>query len=224
METNVQVFRGFFDSKVKIQNVSQQEQLLIKPILVKLSLLVGISVLLSAILGIVGYQSEEISKQVGQQSLEYIEALQFYHIVGIALKGLLTPVFYLFFSVLLTYYLLKEIRVGVLVHIHLLFIWLILLNQMVELVLFYFWGIPAISSPISLGIVAQILLDHPLFIHILTEVNLIYIGGLVYLTILLQSVSTKQRVEIGLIVFLVHFILALAGAGISVINIEEWMN
>jgi hypothetical protein len=224
METNVQVFRGFFYSKVKIQNVSQQEQLLIKPIFVKLSLLVGISVLLSAIFGIVGYHSEGISKQVGQHSMAYIEVLQFYHIVGIALKGLLTPIFYLFFSVLLSYYLLKEIRVGVLVHTHLLFIWLILLNQLVELLLFYFWGIPAISSPISLGIVAQILFDHPLFIHLLSEINLIYIGGLVYLTLLLQSVSTKQRVEIGLVVILVHFILALAGAGISVINIEELLN
>jgi hypothetical protein len=225
METNVPILRGFFHSKAYIQSVSTQEQLLIKPLLLKFSLLVSLSFLISVLFGIAGYSSEEISMKVSKYSFEYIEALQLYHVVGLGIKGFLLPVFYLLLSTLLSYLFLKEIKVGVLLHIHLLFLWFILLNQAIELVLFYFWGMPAISSPISLGIVAQILLDHPLFIHILAEINLIHLVGLVYLSTIIQSVSTKKRVEIGLVVVVVvHTIIIIAGASISVINIEDLLN
>ncbi|WP_456276099.1 hypothetical protein [Bacillus sp. AK128] len=224
METNVQVpVRRFFQSREYIQNVSKQEQLLLKPVFLKLSLFVCLSVLFSGTLGMVGYNSEEISKLLAQ-SPESIEALQFFHVLGLGIQGLLTPIFYLLLSVLLSYFLLKELKIGTLLHIHLLFIWFILLNQLIELAVFYFFGIPAISSPISLGIVAQILLDHPLFIHFFSQINLVYIGGLVYLVSILQTVSTKKKAELIMVVLVVHLIIAIASAGISVINIEALLN
>ncbi|WP_246938992.1 hypothetical protein [Bacillus pinisoli] len=221
MESNVHVIRGIFQSKAYIQKVSEQEQVLIKPILLKTSLLVGMSLLLSTLLGLAGYHTEEISKLVNQTSMKEIEALQFYHVLGLGLKGLILPILYVLLSSSLSYLFMREIKWGVLVHIHLLFVWFLLLNQAIELGLFYFFGIPSISSPLSLGIVGQILLDHPLFIHILSHINLVYLGGVLYITLLLKSVTSRKKLEIGLIVVGIHLLLAIIAAGISVINIDS---
>ena len=98
MESNVHVIRGIFDSKAYINKVSEQEQFWIRPVLLKASLLLGISVLLSTLLGRSGFYTEDLSKLVNQTSMEEIEALQFYHVMGLGLKGLVVPIFYVLLS------------------------------------------------------------------------------------------------------------------------------
>jgi hypothetical protein len=220
METNIQTFRGFFQSKSYIHKVTVQEKILVKPIIMKLSLLVLLSIVLSISLGTLGYGSEGISRQITQQSNEYIASLQFFHATGLVLKGMFYPILYLLLAVTLSSFLFKDIRVGVLVHIHLYFIAFIVLNQAVQLVLFYFWGLPAISSPFSLGILSQIYVEQSFFNHFLSYINLFYIAGLVYLVALIDSISTRKRGNITIMLIGIHLFIALVGSGISVIDID----
>jgi hypothetical protein len=224
METNIQTFRGFFQSKSYIHKVTVQEKILVKPIIIKLSLLVLLNIVLSISLGMFGYGSEGISRQITQQSNGYIESLQFFHATGLVLKGIFYPILYLLLAVTLSFFFFKDIRVGVLVHIHLYFLVFMVLNQAVQLALFYFWGLPAISSPFSLGIVSQIFVDQPFFNHLFSDINLFYIAGLIYLVTLIDSITIRKRGNIIIILIGIHLFIALVGSGISVIDIDALLN
>ncbi|MFZ3589872.1 hypothetical protein ACOI1C_11455 [Bacillus sp. DJP31] len=223
MQTNIQALRGFFQPKSYIHRLTSQEQTSIKPIIVKLSFLLLVSLVVSILYSLMGYGTEVISKGLADYSTSEIAALQTFHTVGLLLKGFFYPIFYLTLSVLLSYFFFRESSLIVYIHIHLYFIAFIMLNHVAQVFLFYTWGIPSISSPFSLGIVGQLLFNHPFLIHFMSYLNLFFIAGIVLLFILLNRISSKKPMINALIVVGIHLFLALLGAGISMINIDAML-
>ncbi len=220
MQSNIQAFRGFFQPNSYIQKLTTQEQPSIKPIIVKLSLLLLTSVIISIFYSLLGYGTEVISRDLAEYSTSEIAVLQTLHSLGLLLKGVFYPLFYLSLSVLLSFLFFRESSLNVLIHIHLYFIGFIVLNHIVQVVLFFTWGIPSISSPLSLGIVGQLLFEQPFMINLLSYINLFYIAGIALLVSLINRISTKKTMTNILIVVGIHLFLALLGSAISVINID----
>jgi hypothetical protein len=220
MEITFQTVRGFFQPISYINKLSAQEDLSVKPLVGKVSILLSLSVLLSILYGMLGYRSEEIARVLGQHPDSYIEALQLLHATGIVFKSLVYPLFYFFLSTLAAYLFFKDISLKVLLFIHHYFIAFIVVHQAVHVILYYLFGIPTISSPFSLGIMVQILTDSPFLINLSSYFNLFYVTGMIFIMVLMKQQTSIRPLLAVLYIMGIHLFIALLGAGVSMINID----
>jgi hypothetical protein len=220
MEITIQRVRGFFQPRSYINKITAQEHVSVKPLIGRVSFLLLLSILVSILYSFFGYRSEGIAIIISQHSEGHIESLQFLHAVGIVLKGIFYPLFYLFLSTLAAYLFFKDSSVKILLVVHHYFIAFIVLHQLVHAILFYLFGIPTISSPFSLGILAQVMTENQFLINFSSYINLFYIGGTVLLIALMNQHSSRKLTHTSLYIAGIHLLIALIGAGVSMIKVD----
>lgn len=220
MEANLGTIRDIFQPKSYINRLSIKEDLSIKPVIRNVAILLSLFVMTSFLYSTLGYRTEEIATELSKQSKSYIETMQWLHTIGIMLKAIVYPLLYLLISTLAFYLFFKEINIKVLLYIGQYFLVFMFLYETIHLLLFYFWGVPMVSSPFSLGVVMQILTEHPFLINLSSYVNLFYLGGMTVSILLINEQTERRALHSSLYIIGIHLLLALIGAGISVVNID----
>lgn len=224
METKLEVIREIFKPKSYINQLSMKEDLSIKPLVRNISVVFVIYAITSFLYSSIGYRTEGIAVQLSKESNSYIETMLWLHSFGMLTKAIVYPLFYLLITTVAYRLFFKDYRTKVLLYIGQYFLVIIMLYQITQLLLFYYWGIPAISSPFSLGIVMQIVTNHSFLIHLSSYVNLFYLGGLAIVVMLLNEESSRKTLHTALFIIGIHLLLALIGAGVSVINIDALLH
>ncbi|KAA0547445.1 hypothetical protein FZW96_11325 [Bacillus sp. BGMRC 2118] len=220
METNLWAIREIFQPKSYINRLSIKEDLSIKPFMRNVSVLVVLFVISSFLFSMTGYRTEGIAAELSKEPNSYIETMQWLHGFGMILKGIVYPLFYLAVTTLAFYLFFKEIHIKILLYIGQYFLLFMYLYQVVQLLLFHYWGIPVISSPFSLGIVMQIVTDQSFVINLSSYVNLFYLAGVLLIIMLINQQTERRALHTSLYIIGIHLLLALIGAGLSMINVD----
>lgn len=170
--------------------------------------LIGISIIVSAIASYFGFGTEEIMKNMDKASGERLEAAKIFFGIGNVVSGLLFPFFITIFFALY-YWIFFEASFSQLFKLQMYPMFILVLEKVLNLPFFYFVGNHKELSPFGLGIVTQLLTDHPMLTTLISQFTIFQAWAAIIQIISLKKMSEKPLSTISLIVIGGHLIYIL---------------
>lgn len=203
----VRLLEGIFQPLTYFEKHKQSEQ--VKGLPLRIALIVGLSLLLSAVGAYLGIGTEEIMKMMDRIERDRLEFAKFYFGVGNVLSGFIFPLFIMFFFSLFFWPFFNHIRFINIFTIQLFPAFLFTIEKMLNVPLLYLLGISTESSPFGFGVLIQLISEQPFLVNFISHLTIFQIWATCLQIIAFRKMSNKTMKSITGTVLFAHFIYIL---------------
>jgi hypothetical protein len=186
----------------------------------RLFALILLSMAIFWVSGLAGIGSNPISTMLHLLSPSEYEARKFWFSIGRLLLGLLFAAIILVIPSLF-YWTITEVPLKKLMIIQMNVLLIFLIGKVVSILLVILFGLDWISSPLSLGVIAQSLTNNPWVVRFMGTISLFQIWSIWLQFIALKSLSPKSSKMLFLIITSVHLLFWIFTATLSYIDLTE---
>jgi hypothetical protein len=218
LNNTIEVFRGLFNYNYytyKLRDTERFPEIWKKTIL--FILLSGLIFGFSAYLGI---DSEYLSKKLTSIPRTEYELNKFLFLAGQTLQGLVFGAIILFLPALF-FWTVTDLEFKRLLTIQLFVIPILLLEKLLIVPMALYLGLTKISSPFSLGVIAQYITGNDFIVHFLAYISIFKIWAIFIEYKYLKAMTDKNPKIILLLILAIHLIIWLFAALFSFIQMDK---
>ncbi|AZU60382.1 hypothetical protein [Neobacillus mesonae] len=203
----VRLIEGTFQPSAHFIGLKETEQ--VKGISLKIAVIIGSSMLVSAVGAYLGAGTEEIMKSMDTVGREKLEFAKLIFGIGEVLSGLLSPLFIMFFFALFFWPFFSQMNFGKILSIQLFPAFLYTVEKLLNVPLFLLLGISKESSPFGLGVLTQLITNQTYLVNLFSQITIFQIWSACLQVIAFRKMSDKPMSLIVLIVIFTHIIYML---------------
>jgi hypothetical protein len=203
----VRLLEGTFQPFTHFEQLRQSEQ--VKGLPLRIAMIIGLSLLLSAVGAYLGIGTEEIMKTMDRIDRQKLEFSKLLFGIGEVVSGLFFPLFIMFFFSLFFWLFFKQISFINILTIQLFPAFLFIIEKMLNFPLSYLLGISRESSPLGLGVLIQVISEQPLLVNFISHLTIFQIWGACLQIIAFHQMSDKKMKSIIATVLFAHIIYIL---------------
>jgi hypothetical protein len=207
---HIQLIRGIIQPYYHFSQISQAEE--VKGSIWRLFVLILCSGLLNGLAAYFGLGTEEIMKNMNTITTTKLEWAKVLFGIGHVLGGMLFPVFFMFFFSILFLSFFKEVRFDRLLVVQLYALFILIIEKLLNIPLYFVLGIDKTLSPYGLGIIIQLITDNTFLIHFLSSINFFQVWAAFIQIIALKVISEKSLSFITSVVFGLHLLFIIFGS------------
>ena len=218
MENRIEVFRGLFNHNYYTYKLRSAERF--PGVWKKTILFILLSGLIFGISGYIGVDSEYISKKLTSIPRAEYEMNKFLFLAGQILQGLVFGAIMLFLPALF-FWTLTDLEFKRLLTIQLFVMPILLLEKFLFVPMAVYLGLTKISSPLSLGVIAQYITGNDFVIHFLAYISIFKIWAIFIEYKYLKAMTDKNPKIVLLLVLAINLIIWLFAALIAFVRMEN---
>jgi hypothetical protein len=218
MENNIEVFRGLFNYNYYTYKLRDAERF--PGVWKKTILFILLSGMIFGFSAYFGIESEYLSKKLTSISRAEYEMNKLLFLSGQILQGLVFGAIMLFLPALF-FWTVTDLEFKRLLSIQLFVIPILLLEKALFVPMALYLGLTKVSSPFSLGVIAQYLTGNDFIIHFLAYISIFKIWAIFIEFKYLKAMTDKNPKIVLLLVIAIHLIIWLFAALISFVRMEN---
>lgn len=181
-----------------------------------------ITLALSGISAFLGIGSGQLSKLIYETSPSEFQAAKGLFAVGQILQSLLVTVILIFFSALV-FWVFTDIEYRKLMVVQLFVICIHLIEKLIAIPLHFYFGLDNISSPFSLGVIAQYLTDYEILINFLGEISLFSIWTMILQYKFLRIITEVSNRRLYILIISINLFFWIFSALFTYIKFEVFL-
>ncbi|RSD27069.1 hypothetical protein [Mesobacillus subterraneus] len=218
MENQIQVFRGLFNYNYYTYKLRDSEQF--PGVWKKAVLFILLSGLIFGISAYFGVDSEYLSKKLTSVTRAEYEMNKFLFLAGQAIQGLVFGAILLFLPALF-FWTLTDLEFKRLLTIQFFIMPILLLEKLLYVPMAVYLGLTKVSSPFSLGVIAQYITGNDFIIHFLSYISLFKVWAIFIEYKYLKVMIDKSPKIVMLLILAIHLIIWLFAALFSFVQMEK---
>lgn len=218
MENNIEVFRGLFNYHYYTYKLRDAERF--PGVWKKTILFILLSGMIFGFSAYFGIESEYLSKKLTSISRAEYEMNKLLFLSGQILQGLVSGAIMLFLPALF-FWTVTDLEFKRLLSIQLFVMPILLLEKVLYVPMALYLGLTKVSSPFSLGVIAQYITGNDFIIHFLAYISIFKIWAIFIEFKYLNAMTDKNPKIVLLLVIAIHLIIWLFAALISFIRMEN---
>ncbi|GHH99595.1 hypothetical protein [Neobacillus kokaensis] len=203
----VRLIEGTFQPSTHFVELKQTEQ--VNGLSLKIAVIVGLSVLASAVGAYLGVGTEEIMISMDAVKREKLEFAKLIFGIGEVISGLFSPLFIMFFFSFFFWPLFGRVSFKKIISIQLYPAFLYTVEKLLNVPLFLLLGIGKESSPFGLGVLTQLITDQTYLVNLFSQITIFQVWSACLQVIAFRKMSDKPMSLIVLIVIFTHIIYML---------------
>jgi hypothetical protein len=222
MMHEVQLIEGIFQPKAHFLKLKEAEGS--KGLWWRIVLLTAASGCLFFFMTVLGLGMEDLMANHPSVPLKKLEMMKMLFAAGYVVQGICAPLAFIAFSSLLYKAVFREIPFYQLMTIQFYTAVIFFVEKVLFFPFRYFLGFNEVSSPFSLGMMAQLWTDQPFVIHLMNGLSIFFIWGIIYQIFSLIILSSRPRKMVVPVVIFVNVFILLIAALLTTINIDTLLS
>ncbi|WP_079506458.1 hypothetical protein [Mesobacillus jeotgali] len=218
MENNIEVFRGLFNYNYYTYKLRDAERF--PGVWKKTILFILLSGLIFGFSAYFGIESEYLSEKLTSITRAEYEMNKFLFFAGQIIQGLVFGAIMLFLPALF-FWTVTDLDFKRLLSIQLFVMPIILLEKLLLVPMALFFGLTKVSSPFSLGVIAQYITGNDFIVHFLAYISVFKIWAIFIEYKYLKAMTDKNPKIIVLLIIAIHLVIWLFAALFSFIQMEK---